>query len=89
MIPKEYCVSLTPETKKTKKFWNFTPNKEKFSIFRSARYKPKLNPTFPTKPPFTRKVNKSEIIEALIHQYLTLEEDVTSEDTIETECPTE
>ena len=41
------------------------PNKEKSSILIIARDKPKH------KPPFTRKVNKSEMIEALIHQHLT------------------
>ena len=56
---------------------------------RSARDKPKTNPPFPTKSPFNRKVNKSKIIEALIHQYLILEEDFITEDDTGTKDPIE
>ena len=79
MIPKEDYAALSPETKD---FWNYNPNKDKASILRSTRDKPKLNPTFPTKPPFNIKVNNSEIIEALIHEYLILEEyDIIEDET--------
>ena len=69
MTPKEDYASLTPEIKY---FWNSIPDKEKSSILRNTRKNLTPNPHFPTSPPFTRELNKSEIIEALIHEYLTL-----------------
>ena len=47
--------------------------------------KPKPKPHLPNKPPFARKVNKSEIIEAFLHQYLILEEDSIDEDVAKSE----
>ena len=44
VILKEYYVALTPETKE---FWNSIPNKEKASILRSSRNKPKPKPQLP------------------------------------------
>ena len=46
---------------------------------------PKIGPALYARPPFNRKVNKLEIIEALIRECLTLEEDVIIEDDTENE----
>ena len=56
---------------------------------RSTRGNPKTNPPIPTSPLFSMKVSKSKEIEALNHEYLTLEEGANAEDNGITEDPIE
>ena len=82
VITKEDYTGLTPITKE---FWTYAPNKEKAFILSSVRDKPKPQPVFTDKPPFTRKVSNSEITDVLIYQHLALEEYFITVDSITTE----
>ena len=61
------------------------PNKEKAFILSIARDKIKPQPPLTTKYSFARKVDKSEIVDALIHQCLASKEYVIATDDTTTE----